>query len=70
VPASFARLMRASGAFRWLPKVAHSDGGALQGWYRTGTTTVFCHCRLSTYGYQEQKKRDQIGEIRSLVEVV
>ena len=67
VPAGVARLMRISGAFPWLPKVAESEGGALTVWHRTATTTVFCHYHLSTYGHQEQKKREQIAEIRALV---
>jgi len=70
VPAGVARLMRASGAFRWLPKAAYGDGGALTVWHRTATTTVFCHYHLSTYGHQERKKREQIAEIRTLVEAV
>jgi hypothetical protein len=67
VPSGVARLMRASGAFRWLPKEADSEGRALTVWYRSAATTFYCHYHLSTYGHQEQRKREQIAEIRSLV---
>ena len=67
VPDSVARLMRRSRAFPWLPNAPHDDGGALTVWHKTATTTVFCHYHLSTYGHQEQKKREQIAEIRRLI---
>jgi hypothetical protein len=67
LPATAAQLMRASGSFPWLPKLARSEGGALEVWHRTATTTVFCHYHLSTYGHQEKKKREQIAEIRDLM---
>jgi len=67
IPDSVARLMRRSRAFPWLPNAPHDDGGALTVWHETATTTVFCHYHLSTYGHQEQKKREQIAEIRRLI---
>ena len=67
VPAGVARLMRASGVFRWLPKEARCEGGAMTVWHRTAATTVLCHYHLSTYGHQEQKKREQLAEIRALL---
>lgn len=66
VPDGVARLMRASGAFAWMPKVPHSGGGALSVWYRSDRTTVYCHYHLSVYGHQERKKQEQIVEIRGL----
>jgi hypothetical protein len=66
VPDGVARLARASGAFAWMPKVPHSDGGALSIWYRAARTTVYCHYHLSVYGHQERKKQEQLGEIRRL----
>jgi len=67
IPDSVARLMRRSRAFPWLPRSPHDDGGALTVWHKTATTTVFCHYHLSTYGHQEQKKREQMAEIRRLI---
>ena len=67
IPDSVARLMRTSRSFPWLPKAARREGGALTVWHKTATTTVFCHYHLSTYGHQEQTKREQIVEIRTLI---
>lgn len=67
VPAGVARLMRASGAFGWLPGSARVEGSALGVWHRTAKTTVFCHYHLSTYGHQERTKREQLNEIRALL---
>jgi hypothetical protein len=68
IPDSVARLMRKSGAFPWLPRRARDDGKAMTIWHKAAATTTFCHYHLSTYGHQEQKKRDQIAEIRMLID--
>lgn len=67
IPDSVARLMRRSKSFPWLPDEPRNDGRALTVWHKTPTTTVFCHYHLSTYGHQEQKKREQLSEIRRLI---
>ena len=67
IPGSVASRMRQSGCFPWLPREPESEGGSLGVWQRTTTTTVYCHYHLSTHGWQEKKKREQIAEIRALV---
>ena len=67
IPDSVARLMRRSNSFPWLPDAPRNDGRALTVWHETPSTTVLCHYHLSTYGHQEQKKREQLSEIRRLI---
>lgn len=70
IPGSVASRMRGSGCFPWLAKEPRSDGGSLGVWHQSGTTTVYSHYHLSTYGHQERKKSEQIAEIRALLKNV
>lgn len=67
MPDSAARLLRAAGVAKWLSKEPGKGDGALGHWYRSPSTTVYCHYHLSVYGHQEATKRAQIEEIRGLI---
>jgi hypothetical protein len=67
LPTSVASLMRRSHAFPWLPRVPAEDMGALKIWCRGGQTTLYWHYHLSVYGKFEQKKAQQLSQIRTLL---
>jgi hypothetical protein len=55
VSAGVGRLMRASGAFPWLPNGPRATSGPLGILYTQGSRTVYSHLHFSNYGKFEQR---------------
>ena len=66
ISAGVARLMRASGAFSWLPKGA-MEQGLLPLLYKGNQRTVYLHLHFSNYGKFQQQLEREARAIASLI---
>lgn len=67
IPLTVARLMRATGAFSWLPKAPQKKAGTLDVLFRNRSKTVYSHLHFSVYGKSQQKKIHEAIAIRGLL---
>ena len=67
IPNGVARLMRATKAFKWLPKAPQDNVGPLGVLFQDGRKTVYSHLHFSVYGKFEQRKVAEAATISKLL---
>ena len=67
LPATVARLMRASGIFKWLPRSSIHQHGPLDVLFKNNNKTVYSLLHFSVYGKFTDRKAAQALAIRGLI---